>query len=246
MAKVIYAIKLVLLEQQITDLPRGTVTAAHQVGKLRDFVDFMTHVYCAWWLTSSSVTRAAWNDLALIKTLLKYTCVNKPIAESALRAFERHHWYVTAELVPLGLFDDDVVPDVERHALAQQMLAVKPDVPRTQPLDRFGTGFGKPTFPTVDASTRLADLVSGDSWFMMNSLDIDTSFLELPVSEWQQTDAYIDGQRKEHSVNVVNDCAERGIKLTSDFLSAGRSEKHFQNVLQVAEHDRKRKSNLRK
>ena len=170
MAKVIYAIKLVLLEQQITDLPRGTVTAAHQVGKLRDFVDFMTHVYCAWWLTSSSVTRAAWNDLALIKTLLKYTCVNKPIAESALRAFERHHWYVTAELVPLGLFDDDVVPDVERHALAQQMLAVKPDVPRTQPFDRIGTGFGKPTFPTVDASTRLADLVSGDSWFMMNRL----------------------------------------------------------------------------
>lgn len=246
MAKVIYAIKLVLLEHQIADLPRGTVTAAHQAGKLRDFVDFTTHVYCAWWLSSNSVTRAAWNDLGLIKTLHKYACVNKPIAESALRAFERHHWYVTAELVPLGLFDDDVVPDVERHALAQQMLAVKPDVPRTQPLDRIGTGFGKPTFPTVDASTRLADLVSGDSWFMMNLLGIDASFLDLPVSEWPQTDAYIDGQRKVQSVNVVNDCAERGIKLTSDFLNAGRSEEHLQNVLQVAEDDRKRKSNLRK
>ena len=81
MAKTIYAIKLVLLEQQITDLPRGTVTAAHQVSKLRDFVDFLTHVYCTWWLTSNSVTRAAWNDLALIKALHKYMCVNKPIAE---------------------------------------------------------------------------------------------------------------------------------------------------------------------
>ena len=246
MAKVIYAIKVVLLEQQITVLPRGAVTVAHQVGKLRDFVDFMTHVYCAWWLTSSSVTQAAWNDLGLIKTLLKYSCVNKPIAESALRAFERHHWYLTAELVPLSLFDNDVVPDVERHALAQQMLAVKPDVPRTQPLDRFGTGFGKPTFPMVDGSTRLADLASGDSWFMINSLEIDASFLELPVSEWLQTEAYMDGHRKVHSVNVVNDCAERGIKLTSDFLAAGRSEEHLQNVLQVAERDRQRKSTLRK
>ena len=246
MAKVIYAIKLVLLEQQITALPRGAVTVAHQVSKLRDFVDFMTHVYCAWWLTSSSVTRAAWNDLVLVKTLHKYTCVNKPISESALRAFGRHYWYVTAELVPLSLFDDDVIPDVERHALAQQMLAMKPAEKRTQPLHRFGTGFGKPTFPKVDASTHLADLVSGDSWFIMDSLGIEASFLELPVSEWQRNDAYLDGQRKVHSINVLNDCAERGIKLTSDFLTAGRSEEHLQNVLQVAENDRKRKSNLRK
>lgn len=44
MAKVIYAIKLVLLEQQITGLSHGAVTVAHQVSKLRYFVNFMTHV----------------------------------------------------------------------------------------------------------------------------------------------------------------------------------------------------------
>ena len=85
--------------------------------------------------------------------------------------------------MPLSLFDDDVAPDVERYALAQQMLAVKPDEKRTQPLHRFGNGFGKPRFPTVDYSTRLADPASGDSWFLMDSLAIDSSFLELPVSE---------------------------------------------------------------
>ena len=42
------------------------------------------------------------------------------------------------------------------------------------------------------------------------------------------------------SCNVVNDSAERGVKLSSDFLAAAHSEKHYQNVLQVVEQDRKK------
>jgi len=41
------------------------------------------------------------------------------------------------------------------------------------------------------------------------------------------------------AVNVVNDCAERGVKLASDFVDTARSVEHFQNVLQVVEKDRK-------
>jgi hypothetical protein len=48
------------------------------------------------------------------------------------------------------------------------------------------------------------------------------------------------------AINVVNDCAERGVKLSSDFLSSAKNEEHYQNVLQVVEHDRKRQPNLRK
>jgi len=33
----------------------------------------------------------------------------------------------------------------------------------------------------------------------------------------------------------VNDSAERGVKLSSDFLISAKSEKHYQNVLQVIE-----------
>ena len=48
------------------------------------------------------------------------------------------------------------------------------------------------------------------------------------------------------AINVVNDAAERAVKLSSDFLSAARSESHYQNVLQVVEQDRKARPNLRK
>lgn len=51
---------------------------------------------------------------------------------------------------------------------------------------------------------------------------------------------------KNHSLNVVNDCAERGVKLSSDFLAASKGEDHYQKVLQVVEKNRKQQPNLRK
>ncbi len=45
---------------------------------------------------------------------------------------------------------------------------------------------------------------------------------------------------------MVNDCAERGVKLTSDFVAVARKEQHLQNVLQAVEHDRNQQPNLRR
>ena len=37
------------------------------------------------------------------------------------------------------------------------------------------------------------------------------------------------------SLPVINDSAERGVKLTSDFLHSASKEENLQNVLQVVE-----------
>ena len=47
-------------------------------------------------------------------------------------------------------------------------------------------------------------------------------------------------------LRIVNDSAERGVKLGSDFLSAAKIEERYQNVLQVTENDRRRVPNQRK
>ena len=52
--------------------------------------------------------------------------------------------------------------------------------------------------------------------------------------------------RSAAAVNVVNDGAERGIKLATDFVEVAPSDEHFQNVLQVVEKDRKDNPNLRR
>ena len=113
--------------------------------------------------------------------------------------------------------------------------------------NRYGTGFGKPRFPeNVTQTTTLADLAGKDSWFAVNILQIDGQFLTDNVDTWSQSQAYQSSLRNVLVVNVVNDSAERRVKLSSDFLTTAHSEKDYQNVLQVVEQERKVMPNLRR
>ena len=67
-----------------------------------------------------------------------------------------------------------------------------------------------------------------------------------PVSTWPSLDSRKAGLINVKAVNVVNDAAERAVKLSTDFLSSARSETHYQNTLQVVESNRKNKPSLRK
>lgn len=246
MAKLIYSIKICLFELQIQQLPRNTITTLHQVPKVRAFVNFATLVYSSWWMTSNSAVDTPWNDLQLYKSLLRYKVVNPDVSQSALHAFKLHLWYLTAEMIPLALWSSKV-PDDERRALADSLLAVKPETALLAPQNRFGTGFGKPKFPaTVTLTTTLADFASIDSWYTFTLLQLNAEFMTEKVANWPNSDAYHTSLCNLQSLNVVNDCAERGVKLSSDFLSSARKEEHYHNVLQVVEKDRKEKPNLRK
>lgn len=127
------------------------------------------------------------------------------------------------------------------------MLLCEPDTPLIKPHQRFGTEFGKPSFPAeVTLASSLADFVNPDSWFMFHILQLDSQFLSAEVSDWEMSAAYQTSARNVEALNVVNDSAERGVKLTSDFLSFAKGEEHFQNILQVVEDERKKQPNLRK
>ena len=108
MAKLLYSIKISLLEPQIRNLPKGTITAAHQITKIKDFVLFVTLIYSSWWMTCPSVADVPWNDLQFFHRLIQYEAVNPTISKSAIRAFKRHLWYLTSEMVPLALFGSNV------------------------------------------------------------------------------------------------------------------------------------------
>ena len=66
-------------------------------------------------------------------------------------------------VLPVALFSD-IVPKPELQYLSEKILASKPIDGKALPNDRYDTEFGKPKFPTaITATTRLGDLVSGDS-----------------------------------------------------------------------------------
>lgn len=159
MAKLIYSLKLVLLEMRIQELPKGTITTNSQVPKLRQFVNFVVLVYCKWWFQCTVAVDAPWNTLDLYKSILMYGSINKVISDSAQRTLKRHLWYITPEMVPLALFSSKV-PNIEKQELAGKLLSMKPASPVTAPLDRFGSGYGKPNFPKeVTLQSKLADFI---------------------------------------------------------------------------------------
>ena len=202
-------VKICLLQEYINQLPKGTITTQQQVPKMREFVNFATLVYSEWWMTCTSAVDAPWHDLQLVHNLLKYKTVSPNVAESALRAFKHHLWYLTAEMIPLALFSS-IVPTSERRALADKLMAIQPMAPLARPLERFGTGYGKPAFPSdISESTTFADFAGPNSWYMMHILKVDTSFLAHDVES-----AYLASTGNVLALNVINDCAERGVKLS--------------------------------
>ena len=149
--------------------------------------------------------------------------MNATIAKSAVKAFNRH---LTAEMVLLALLSKKMPPS-ERQALSDAILAVKPTALQQVPQDRFGSDFGKPHFPVVTEETRLADLVAVDSWFTIHLLEMNMSFLILPVDEWANSPAYQSSCANAAAINVINDCAERGVKLSLDFIDTARNRHTF-------------------
>ena len=120
MAKAIYSIEIALLQNHIDLLPTGKITSKHQPEKVRDFVTFVTLIYCKWWLQCSVAVDAPWNDLQLFKDLCQYSQVSAAISSSAVKAFERHLWYLTAEMIPLALFSSAQCTSRAEDILGQQ------------------------------------------------------------------------------------------------------------------------------
>ena len=81
---------------------------------------------------------------------------------------------------------------------------------------------------------------------MLNSLQIKPEFLTLPVVAWSDSAAYQASLINIDALNVINYCAERGAKLSPDFMSTAKYDKHYQNVLQIVKEDGKEIPNISK
>ncbi len=90
------------------------------------------------------------------------------------------------------------------------LLAAKPEIDVVTPQNRFGTGFGKPKFPTnITLCTSLSVLVEKDVWFIFH-LQLDPQFHREEVSNWSESVCYQTSLKNLQALNVVNDCAEQG------------------------------------
>lgn len=242
MAKAIYAMKMVLYKDELEKREIDFFEEG-QYEKLVRFVMFILHFYVQYWIECPLSAKAPQNDLQLYKNLTHYRMVDEEVADAAIHGLKLQSWYLSEELVGLSLFDETLPVEV-KSAVAESMLQFVPMSNRLP--NRHGRAFGKPCSPEdISFTTQLCDLVGPNSSFFFKALNLSPDFLGEPSSDWPYIPCYMEGVAKIKSLNVINDAAERSVKMSSDFLSAAKIETRYQATLQVVENNRMELPNLR-
>lgn len=153
---------------------------------------------------------------------------DEAISDGILEKMSGHMWYLSEDLILMALFDPNVsieekrkMVDNLRHRLPVDENRIKVNV-NLQVLRR--------TYLTKNIS----DFVSTKSLQFSDRFCIETEFLDFDPSTWTIRDDYNEGYDFCRNLLVVNDIAERGVKLITDFnqiLSDGEEDKQY--LLQV-------------
>lgn len=226
MAHIIYSLKLFLFRRQLelSDI---------EIRNLQDFCLFASLIYTKAWIQCCSPSNAPHNDLEFMKELHRYGKVNKDISKCAIEKFCGHLWYLGSELVVLALFSDKV-NNAEKRKIFDKMRKLSDGkwVQRNKKLESHSN---------IEKKS-LSDLVDSSSLTVLKSLRLDIGFMfESCVRDWHTLKEYKTAKKIVDSFKVVNDTAERTLKLMTDVNGLfTNNEQEKQKTVQVIEDNRQR------
>ena len=175
-------------------------------------------------------TSAPANDLLMLQLIEDFMPVDKKIASVAEKKMRNHLWYLSEDLAALPLFSDDT-SDEEKRTIVD---AFQRD-PLSQDLRRLAPN-QIPKFKNLT----VAQFVTRRSLNLFESLHLNKEFLSVAVETWNQRDDYKDARKIVCALKVINDCAERAVKLATDFNEVLTKDAKQRDLLyQVVEHHRK-------
>ena len=235
MAPLIYGLKMFLFRFQISKNKKY-----HE--KLERFAIFASLFYAELWFRAPIAADAPFMDLKLYKNMLKYKKIDLEVANAVLNKFLGHTWYLNQEIVPFSLFSKNV-SDREKAEIAKKLTKVIPP-------KKYEIGYPNPVPLATNATglrRKLSDSVMNGSLFLFDELGFGKEWLNEPVSQWENHASFVEMKSWIHNLKVTNDCAERGVKLISDFANIlTKNPKDRQNLLQVVERQRERYPDVKK
>ena len=198
----------------------------NMIQKLHRFCLFTSLFYVKVWLTSSNAIDAPINNLQFWKNMQMFKKIDPGVAEAALIAQTRHLWYLSEEVAPFALFSGSVSTH-EKKKIASTILKKIND-------ENMETGV--PVMPQMNQNVKVSSLIGKNTRLLFDLLKVNTKWLSLYPDEWSKNDEfnYISGILKD--LKVVNNLAERSVKLVTDFnQSLTRDENQKQCLFQVVD-----------
>ena len=226
MAKTIYVNKMRLLSKVFS----MSVEEHRMVEQLSEFVILF---YARYWFTTPLACSAAREDLDFINNLQEYRKINSKFFWVVIRSVYNHLWYLCPQLITLALFDKDL------ESSTKEEMAVA-----LYSIDRAEIQTGKPAYPIIAPGARhnMASLIGPESWLLFDLFDMDgpQDWLLAPAASWHLSPCYRKLEGFAKNMVVVNDLAERGCHLATEFVNRVESEEQRQALFQVVEEFRGR------
>lgn len=221
MAKAIYTLKSYLFRHQL-DIEESLHS------RLRRFALFISTIYVKYWNWCPSVFNAPINDLNLLKELEKYRRLDNELANVAIESFCRHLTYLSDEMAVLAIFSNLLSNDEKERIRTKLQIAVENHNQRTNNSVRYNPG------NEHFADLEITDFISHRSLFLLQTMNMDISFLQKSAAEWEHSRSYQNVRRILKNLLVAtNDASERALGQTTNFINnqKARTEQNLQNLL---------------
>lgn len=201
---------------------------------IREIIKFLLKVYQKFWMRCPNATMAPYDDLQLLKEIVEYRSINAEISNIAFASFSKHLWYYNETKVGLAFFDDRI-SFVEKRKMVQALQNESISQEEKITIERSEV-----------RKKRIHYLVTSRTLTFFKDFEISTSWLKKDPKSWCTDCDYKSAKCFFEQMMVVNDCAERGIKLIQYVNKSSKDEEEIQNKIQVIEENRKLYNNDKK
>ena len=233
MMQSIYYMKLELLGKTIT------FVTSEEAREIKIMAEFVGLFYGQWFLRTAMSASAPYLDLTHFEQMQKYRKmgnIRAKIARTCMVSMARHTWYLDPSLVVMSLVDDNL-PDSDKQAMAKKLSKID----RPEVFEK-----GKPKLGLLKINSRkvpsMASLIKPKSWLMFSLLDMtddDVNWLKKDVSDWPEDQGFVKFKEFVNGLTVVNDPAERSIKLVQEFVNTCQDEELRQDLMLAVSENRK-------
>lgn len=228
MAKGIYCLKIFLLRLEF----KLTKIEEHALERICSFI---IKVYIKSWVTSTITSEAPMNDINFIQNLYAYTIDDKEIANACLSKFLNHLWYLSDECVAFSIFDNRLSTEIKRDIVAKiNDLRLENELEEEDELSLKKLSLKIEKVPEFLATNLPTSLFTKQSLNLFKRYGFNTTFFDIDPAGWEKDSFYILGKKLVDGLKIVNDSAERGVKLMEEYNNKHtKNENQKQFLLQV-------------
>lgn len=194
---------------------------------IREIIKFLLKVYQKYWFTSTSAILAPYNDLSLLQDIVDFAEINPEISKVTFSSFSHHLWYLNETKIGLAFFDKRISLDEKRRMVVALEYESRSEEERI----------------TIERSEvkdkKIHHFVTKRTLKFFQDFEINTSWLQRDPEFWENDNEYKAAISLLEKLSVVNDSAERGIKLMQSLNKSSKDEGEIQNRIQVVEENRR-------